>query len=216
MAQHMIDSITVTRDSIYKGAGRLLVSDPDVLTSFPGRLESVMNPAAPKTGTAYELVTGWTDLGPTSDDGVTLRREAELSDGIVLDQRVAALDEGEPERWQMQAEMTLMHTSLANFRIAWEGGLLRAFADDGSHVAQHSLDLDAPASFTQRMAAFVQEDPKSEKLRMFVFRSSVPQVDSEIQLRRQEATGLPLTLKLKSDETVSEGSGQFGKIFEED
>jgi len=217
MTTHMIDSITVTRDSVYKGAARLVVSEPDTLTSFPGRLESVMNPSSPKTGTAYALADGWTDLGPTTDDGVVIRREAELSDGIPLDQRKTNLDEGEPESWTMEAKVTLLHTNLANFKKAWEGGTLRSFIEDASHVAQHALDLDAPSSFTERMAAFIQEDPKSGKLRAFAFRSAIPQVDgSEITLQSEEATGLPLKLKLKSDTSVSEGSGQFGKIYEED
>jgi len=217
MAEHMIDNVTVTRDEIYKGAARLLVSDPDSLTSFPGRLESVMNPASPVTGTAYALASGWLDLGPTTEDGVTIRREAELSDGIPLDQRKTNLDEGEPENWTMEAEATLLHTSLLNLQKGWEGGTLRAFTADGSHVAQHALDLDAPSSFTERMAAFVQEDPKSGKFRSFVFRAAIPQVDgSELTLQSDEASGLPLKLKLKADTSISEGSGQFGKIYEED
>lgn len=212
----MIDSITVTRTSVYKGAARLVVSDPDLLTSFPGRLESVMEPSAPISGTAYELATGWIDLGPTTEDGVVLRREAELSDGIPVDQRRTNLDEGEPDTWTMQAEATLIHTTLANIQKVWEGGTLRNHAQDASHVAQAGLDLDAPATFTERMAAFIQEDPSSMKLRVFAFRQAIPQVDgSEMNLQSTEETGLPMTLKLKSDETVAAGSGQFGVIFEE-
>jgi len=215
----MIDAITVTRTKIYKGAARLVVSDPDLLTSFPGRLESVMNPAEPITGTAYALATGWVDLGPTTEDGVTVRREAELSDGIPLDQRTTNLDEGEPEKWAMTAEATLMHTDLETIQKAWEGGTLRSYPEDAAHVAQHALDMDAPSAFTQRMAAFIQEDPHpdSEKLRVFVFRQTTPAVEgTEMNLQSKEATGLPLTLNLKADTSISEGSGQFGKIYEED
>lgn len=217
MAQ-MIDSITVTRTKVYKGAARLVISDPDQVTSFPGRLESVMQPSVPVSGTAYELTTGWSDLGPTTEDGVTIRREAELGDGIALDQRNTNLDEGEPENWSMELETTLLHTDLATFQIAWEGGTLRNHDADASHVAQAALDLDAPANFTERMIAAIQEDPASSsgKLRLFVFRKAIPQVDgSEVSLQSGEATGLPVTFKLKADETVSEGSGQFGRIYEE-
>ena len=42
MTTRMIDAITVTRDEIYKGAARLVMRDPDTLTSFPGRMESGM------------------------------------------------------------------------------------------------------------------------------------------------------------------------------
>uniref|UniRef100_A0A6M3X4R4 Uncharacterized protein n=1 Tax=viral metagenome TaxID=1070528 RepID=A0A6M3X4R4_9ZZZZ len=219
MTAYMIDSITVTRTKVYKGAGRFVVSDPDLLTSFPGRLESIMQPSVPADGvsTAYELATGWIDLGPTTEDGMKIQREAALSDGIPLDQRTTNLDSGEPESWDMAAEATLLHTDLENIQKAWEGGTLRAYAGDASYVAQHVLDLDAPSSFTERMAAFIQEDPKSGKLRAYAFRSTIPQVDgSEMNLQSGEATGLPLKLKLNADETVSEGSGQFGKIYEED
>ena len=89
MATHMIDSVTVTRESVFKGAGWLVVSDPDVLSSFPGRLESVMQPSVPADAgeTAYALETGWTSLGPTPEDGFTITREAEIGDGIPIDQR---------------------------------------------------------------------------------------------------------------------------------
>jgi hypothetical protein len=217
MTTKMIDQITVTRDKVYKGAGRLVVSDPDLLSSFPGAIESVMNPSSPVTGTAYALAAGWIDLGPTTEDGIILRREAELSEGIPLDQRRANLDEGEPENWMMELESTLLHTDLDNINKAWEAGTKRTIAASGSNVAQHSLDLDAPASFTSRMAAVIQEDPKSNGFRVFVFRDAIPQVDgSELNIQENEATGLPLKLKLRMDESIAQGSGQFGKIFEED
>ena len=204
----LIDNVTVTRTKVYKGAARLVVDDgTETFSSFPGAFDSVMNPAT------YELQAGLTDLGPTSEDGVTISRSADLSEGIPLDQRKTNLDEGEPESWEMAAEATLMHTDLDNFQIAWEGGTKRTIA---SPTAQHSLDLDAASAFTERMAFFIQEDPISKKLRLFAFRKAVPQVDGEVNIQSNEATGLPLSLKLKADETVSEGSGQFGKIFEID
>lgn len=219
MAQYMIDNIAVTRTKIYKGAARLVVADSG--TSFPGRLESVMQPSTPADAgeTAYALAADWSDLGPTSEDGVVLRREAELSDGIPIDQRTTNLDEGEPENWTMEAEFTLIHTDLDTIAIGWEGGTNRGFSADGTHVAQHALDLDAPSSFTERLCAFIQEDPNasSGKLRVFVFRKGIPQVDgTEMNLQAGEAAGLPVKMKLKADTDIAEGSGQFGKIFEED
>lgn len=216
MAQ-MIDSIDVTRANIYKGAARLLIADPDVVTSFPGRLESVMNPREPiGGGTAYELVSGWSDLGPTTEDGLKVRREADSSEGIPLDQRTTNLDEGEPENWKMFAEAELLETTLVNINIAWEAGTLRSHIADGSHVAQDILDLDAPLTFTERMAAFVQEDPDTNGLRFFIFRKAIPQVDgSEMTLQSKEASGLPTKFLLKADETVSSGSGQFGRVYVE-
>jgi len=214
MAQ-MIDSITVTRTKIFKGASRLMYAPEG--TSFPGILEHIMNPAVPAAGAAYALDSDWTDLGPTTEDGVTIRRSTDLSDGIPVDQRQTNLDEGEPEKWTMELETALLHTDLDTFQIAWEGGNKRTVAGSGSNVAQHALDLDAPFTFTERLLAVAQEDPKSGGLRIFAFRSAIPQVDgSEVVVQSSEASSLPLKFKLNADTAVSEGDGQFGKIFEED
>ena len=64
MTTYMIDSITVTREKVYKGAGWLVVSDPALLTSFPGVLESVMQPSAPADAgeTAYVVLSGEVDI----------------------------------------------------------------------------------------------------------------------------------------------------------
>ncbi len=216
MTEYMIDSITVDRNKIYQGSGRLVVSDPAVLTSFPGVLESVMNGASPVTGSAYALASGWIDLGPTTEDGITLSREAELSEGIALDQRKTNLSEGEPDKWSMGLETTLLHTTLENIQKAWQGSSLRSINASASNVAQRSLSLDAPPSFTERMLALIQEDPVSGNLRAFVFRKAKPKVDgSEINAQKNEASGLPVSFTLNADTAIADGYGQFGMIFEE-
>jgi len=217
MATNLTDAITITRSKIYKGACRLVYADPTMYTSFPGRLESVMQPGTPADAgaTAYELAHGLYDVESTNEDGVALRRVAELSDGIPIDQRSFALDEGEPEDWDMEAEFTLMNTSLEMLQIAWELGTLTAQAADATHVAAHKLSIGAPKSFTERMAFLVQEDPKTTKLRCFAFRIAKPQVDSELNIQKTDASGLPLTLKLSADPAITDDD-PFGCIFEED
>lgn len=217
MATNLTDAISITRSKIYKGACRLVYADPTMYTSFPGRLESIMQPSTPADAeaTAYELAHGLYDVESTSEDGVVLRRAAELSDGIPIDQRAFALDEGEPESWDMEAECTLMNTSLEMLQIAWELGTLTAQTADATHVAAHKLSISAPKSFTERMAFLIQEDPKTEKLRCFAFRIAKPQVDSELNLQKTDASGLPLTLKLSADPTITDDD-PFGCIFEED
>lgn len=206
----MIDTISVDRETIYKGAARLAYSDPETLTTFPDRFEDVMN-------AAYTLAAGWTDFGATTEDGVMIRREAELSDGIPVDQRRTPLDEGEPETWTMSAETTLLNTSLPNLAIAWQAGTLRAYPAAGDNAAQHVLDLDAPGAFTERMMCVIQEDPKTAKMRMACFRKVKPKVDgSELSMSRGEASELPVSFTLTADEDVAEGNGQFGCIFELD
>ena len=208
---NMIDAITITRSKIYKGGSRLIYSDPDTLTSFPGRFESVMN------ATTFALESGWSDFGATTEDGVTLTREAELSEGIPLDQRVTPLNENEPEKWTMALEATLISTDLDNIALAWEAGTNHALAEGGGYAAQHALDLDAPTSFTERMLGVIQEDPKSSKLRMAVFRVAKPKVEGgELSISRTDASELPATFTLTTDPNISAGYGQFGRIYELD
>ena len=95
--------------------------------------------------------------------------------------------------------------------------VLRAHAADGSTAAQHALNLDCPPSFTARMMGAIQEDPKTAKLRMACFRKVKPKVDgSDLAMGRNEASELPLSFTLASDEDVAQGSGQFGRIYELD
>lgn len=218
MATNLMDAISIDRDKIYKGACRLVIADPTAYTSFPGRLESVMQPSAPADAgeTAYALADGLSDVESTSEDGVMLRRTAELSEGIAIDQRGFSLDEGEPESWDMECEFTLMNTDLDMLKIFWELGTKVTQAADATHVAAHKLNVGAPTAFTERMVFLIQEDPKTEKLRMFCFRIAKPQVDgSELPLQKTGASGLGVKLKLQADPAITD-EDPFGCVFEED
>ena len=203
----LADNITVTRNNIWRGTCLVAVST-DSYTSYPGELESVINP------TTYQLAAGLQALGATTEDGVVLRRSADLSEGIPIDQRRFNLDEGEPEGWTMEAEMTLLETHLDNVKIAWEGSDIENIT--GSVVNQRRLPLGAPESFTERMLFIIQEDPKTSRLRVGAMRSTTPMVDgSEMNMQSEEASGLPLKLKVQADESVAEHRGPFGNVFEE-
>lgn len=202
------DNITVTRNNIWKGTAQIAVSTASY-TSFPGELESIINP------TTYVLAAGLTPLGGTSEDGVALSRTAELSDGIVIDQLQSPLDEGEPESWSMEATFTLMESHLNNWAYAWEGGTPQAIA--GSLVNQHMMPLGTPAAFSEKMFFAIQEDAKTGRLRVIAMRQTKPKVDgSEINLQRGSASGIPVKLTVEANETVAEHHGPFGKVFEED
>lgn len=203
----LADNITVTRNNIYKGTCQVAVSN-DTYTSFPGELESVIHP------TTYALDAAYTPLGGTSEDGVVLRRSAELSEGIPIDQRRTALDEGEPDAWDMEAEMTLMETDLDNLTIVWEGGTVEPIT--GSLVNQKMMPLGAPESFTERVFVIVQEDVKTGRMRVAALRVTTPMVDgSELNMQKTTATGLPFKVKVRADENTAEHHGPFGKMFEE-
>jgi hypothetical protein len=190
---------------VYKGSGILAIGS---LASFPGELESVINP------TTYALGAGLTIYAPTTEDGVTLNRTAEVSDGIPIDQRKANLDEGEPDAWTMECNVTLLRTDSAMLAIAWELGTVEDLS--GSVVEQTVTPISAPSTFTERELYLIQEDAKERRLRVFAFRKAVPQPDSDLNAQSEEATGLPITFKLREDTSVSEHHGSFGKIFEED
>jgi len=179
-------------------------------TTVPVKLEDIMNPGT------YALASGFLDVGGTNEDGVTITRTANLSDGIVVDQRRTALDKGEPETWEMGAECTLLNTTYQNLVTALEFGWVTALGTAGGRVAQHMVAIDAPSSFTERQFAFIQEDPATSHCRAWWFRSAVPAVDGELALKSTEATGVPLKLTINTDPNVDEGDGQFGLYFEAD
>jgi len=204
----MIDAITIDREQMYQGAGRIVVASS--LTSFPGRLESVMHP------TTYVLASGWFDLGPTDKDGFTLTREASLTDGIEVDQLRTKMNAGEPEDWEMAVECNLLHTTPANIGYVWETTAPITISSTGGVVAQKRLDFDAPASFTERRLAVIQEDPVTGGLRVFAFRKAKPQVEGgELKISSGEVTALPAKFKLSVDSDIDEGYGQFGRLYEE-
>jgi len=203
----LAENITVTRNNIYRGTCQVAVSNASY-SSFPGEIESVINP------TTYAIAAGYTPLGGTSEDGVVIRRSAELSEGISIDQRRTNLDEGEPDSWGMEAELTLMETDLDNLAIAWEGGTVVDIT--GSQINQKMMPISAPGTFTEKVFIVVQEDVKTGRLRVAAMRKATPMVDgSELNMQKSSATGLALKLKLKADEDIAEHHGAFGKMFEE-
>ncbi|MBN2005811.1 MAG: hypothetical protein JXA21_20810 [Anaerolineae bacterium] len=208
MAETVLDSMVINRHNVYRGAARAVYATS--AKTFPTKIEDVINT------TTYALASGWFDLGPTNDDGFTLRRSVEVFDGIGIDQLKTKLDEGEPETWAMESECTLMDTSLARIAIAWEGGTIETIAAGSGTVAQHALPLDAPASFTSRRFAYIQQDEKTGRIRVFAFRDVIPQVEGDLKMSGKEGSPLPAKFKIKRDTSIAFNGGQFGKVFEED
>jgi len=201
----LVDNISVARNEVYKGASYLVLGS---LASFPGELESVIHP------TTYALAEGLTAYAPTTEDGVTLNRSAEVSDGIAIDQRKSNLDEGEPDAWEMEAGTTLLKTNAAALAVAWELGTVESHT--GSVVSQTVTPISAPTTFTERQLYIIQEDAKTGRLRVFAFRKAVVQPDGDLNVQSEEASGLPTTFKIREDTDITAHHGSFGKIFEED
>lgn len=201
----LVDNISITRAETYKGTGYILYGNLD---SFPGALESIIHP------TTYVLAAGLTTLCPTTEDGVTIKRTAEVSDGIPIDQKRINLDEGEPTAWNMEGSCTLLNSDVDVVKIVWQTP--EPDAVSGSVVEQKRLALGAPETFTERELYIVQEDYYTGRMRAFAFRKTVSQTDSEINIQSEEASGLAAAWKFRADETLTEHHGPFGFIFEED
>jgi len=201
----LVSQITVDRDDVWKGTSYLVYGS---LASFPGELESVINP------TTYALADGLTALVPTTEDGVAIRRATESEDGIPLDQKNYNLDEGDPGSTTMEMNTTLLDSTVDVLKIVW--GTPDPVSVTGSVVNQARLPLNAPATWTERQLYVIQEDAKTGLIRVFAFRKAVPSVDSEMNIQRTEATGLPAAFKLRPDTTIADHHGPYGFIFEED
>lgn len=201
----LVDNITVTRPKVYKGASYVVYGN---LASFPGELESVIHP------TTYELAAGLTAICPTTEDGVTIGRTIEVSDGIPIDQKRYALDEGEPETTSMQVGFTSLDTDVETLHILWETPAPVSVA--GSVVNQKRLPLNAPETFTERQLYIIQEDFKTGRLRVFAFRKAVPQPDGEINAQSSEASGAPASFRIRPDLAIVDHHGPYGHIFEEE
>jgi len=201
----LVSAITIDRNDVWKGSSYLAYGN---LASFPGELESVINP------TTYALANGLTALAPTNEDGVSISRSTESEDGIPIDQKNYNLDEGDPGDTAMEVGTTLLTSNVDVIKIVW--GTPDEVAVSGSLVNQKRLPLNAPSTYTERQVYVIQEDAKTGRLRVFAFRKTVPNVDSEMNIQRSEATGLPSAFKLRPDTTLADHHGPYGFIFEED
>lgn len=201
----LFDSV-VTEGNIWKGAARLLYADAG--TSFPGELESVINP------TTFALQSGWNDFGGTTQEGVTITREFEGSDGVEVDQLAYAIWDGEPDEWSMYLAASLLETDPDNLAIVFE--LPAATDHAGSSVSQKHVAFSAPTSLTTRMIAAVQQHSENENLRVFVFREAKPTPDSrDLLMAKTEGTAVPIQFELEADTAVADADGPFGMLYRE-
>jgi len=200
-----LDSV-VSGARIWKGAAPLLYANAG--TSFPGEIESVINP------TTFALGSGWNDFGGTTQDGVTITREFEGSDGIEVDQLAYTIWDGEPDEWSMMLAASLLETDPDNLAIVFE--LPTAVDHSGTSVEQKHVAFSAPTSLTTRMIAAVQQHSENENLRVFVFRDAKPTPDSrEMVLAKTEGTAAPVEFELEADTTVADADGPFGMLYRE-
>jgi hypothetical protein len=210
----------VDRTKVWRGAARIVYAPSG--TSFPGKLESVIQPAVPADpdATAYALAAAWSDLGGTNKSGVTVTRSFEGKAGVEVDQLTYDLFEGDPEKWDMEVKTELVHTDTATLAVAWE---LPASASIGADttgpdysVAQVKQDLSAPTSLTERLLAVIQQHPTTNNLRVLVFRKAKIAPESmDTVISSGDGSTVPVTFNLDADTTIDSDEDPFGVVFEE-
>jgi len=201
----LFDSV-VTSGNIWRGAGRFLYADSG--TSFPGELESVINPST------FVLGSGWNDFGGTTEAGITITRTFEGFEGVNVDQLTYRLFKGEPTDWEMSVAAEMLETDPDNLEIFFE---LPTSADHtGTSVSQKHTAFSAPTTLTERMVAVVQEHSENDNLRVFVFRQAKPTPESmEIMISKDEASAVPVEFELEADTDVADADGPFGMLYRE-
>lgn len=210
----------VSESKVWRGAARILYAA--VSQSFPGKLESIIQPAVPKDphATAFALGTGWHDWGATSRDGVSITRSFEAEEGVETDQSPASLFGGQPSTWAASLAFTLMHTDPDSLALAWELPVKRSYALNSAgpdyKVAQTYSKFSAPSELTERRIAVIQEHPTSGKLRAFVFRKAALSAEaSELLVARSNASSVPVSMVANPDTAVAEDQDMFGGVFDE-
>jgi len=216
----LFDSV-VNSDRVWRGASRFLYAASG--TSFPGKLESVIQPSSPNDpdATAYALGTSWNDFGGTGTEGIEIVREFEGQAGIEVDQIPYDLFEGDPTKWSMRVSGTLKHTDPATLAIGWElPSTVSIAADDTGpdyKVAQTKVKFSAPTSLTERLLAVVQEHPDNGNLRVFVFRKAkLTPAARALAISASDGSELPIEFDCKADTTIDSDEDPFGALYRED
>lgn len=207
----LFDSV-VSKTKIWRGAGRIVYAASG--TSFPGRIESIINPST------FALNASWSDIGGTSEDGVTVTREFEGRDGVMVDQLPYPLFAGDPHNWKMSCGFELLETDIAKLQIAWElpasVALTSGSGPTDYGIAQTKVGLSAPNSLTQRLLAVIQEQPEDADLRVIAFRKAqlTPEA-TELVMASSDPSGLAITFDCQADSDIDDDSDPFGAVFEE-
>jgi len=212
---NVVDSAKVWR-------GAALVLWADETQSFPGKLESVIQPKTPNDphATQYAIGSGWNVMGGTTTDGVTITREFEGQEGVEVDQLTTPLFQGDPTGWTMQVSFSLLHTDPSSLKIGWELPAIETIAANTSgpdyKVAQKKAKFSAPSLLTEYRLAVVQQHPSTEKLRCAVFRRArlLPEA-KEMSMSKADASAMPMTFSCQPDTAVAQSADIFGALYEE-
>lgn len=240
MTTALARALTINDANIWKGAARMMTSVSTWATLFPTYdavtdpplLEDIVHmrsfPAYTVPIVQYTLAVGWADLGALTEDGVTITREWDESDGITIDQRDTPLRGGIPQNVRMSVSATSVYNSLDMLDYFWQTGSTgtvptapgAAPAAEGN-VAQRNLTIGETKTLAEKRVAIVQQSdtPTSGvspiyKVHGFLFRAGVLNPPSAIKWSSRAHTTQDFALRIRSDVSVSDGT-EFGWFLEQ-
>lgn len=206
MSTALARALVPAETKMYRGENRIVIGDDT--TTWPTKLEDIIDL------TTFLLETGWTDLGVTNPDGVSIERTQDVDEGIEIDQRDYMLRRGKVSNIGYTIGYSLMYSDNATLKKVWNSPTLTAIAASvGVNVAQTELELGSPDSLVRYPIAILQQDDKSGKLRAFVFRQAMFTETGGITISRTDPSVLEITMEVDPD--VSEAGTEFGVVFEQ-
>jgi len=193
---------------IWSGPHRAVIAD-DTQT-FPTKLEDIIDLST------WALKTGWSDFGPTSDDGFEITREGDRTEGVAIDQRDFNIGGGDYTGVTMGGTCTVMYTDAATLKIKWELGSttdVPAVTGAGGNVHQTRTKIGNPARPTRRRLAVLQQQANG-MLRAFVFRLASTELGGSVVLKKGDPEGTEVTWVFEPDVSISDGT-EFGVYLEQ-
>jgi hypothetical protein len=184
----------VSESKVYKGAGRIVwgAKTSDGGPAFPEKIEDVINLDT------FVLASGWTDLGATTRDGVSVTRSVEMEDGVETDQLAVAILTGTPKKWAGQVGCSMLHTDVASLQLAFESPA--ASEVGGSEGTQYKLAVGSPTALTERQMCVIQKHSSENRYRMLAFRRLIMASNEiELALQAENASKIPMKWDMNPD-----------------
>lgn len=210
MAVSLINSVALQETNIWKGGHLLLLGDPTTPPAFPTKIEDVI---APDT---FAFKTGWSFFTATDENGFDIQPTYEVDKGIPTDQRKYNLLKGDVDTVAWSGSGTALYSDLTTLKKLWNlGGITAIAAVAGTTVAQRVANIGVPERLLEQQVAIVQQNNKTKKLRVLVFRKGTFTEPQAMKAAGRSVSSNAFTVTFDPDTTIVDGS-DFGKIFEAD
>lgn len=193
-----------------QGAGRVLVADPDAVTSEPNGVEDFV--VLTTGGTQYDATTPWEDVGFTKT-GINITRN-NTEETFDVDQ-LRGVIKRRPGDWEMSVGTQLAESTLETFAEAWTLPDATAVSKTAPQLSERQMGLSAPIVYVPRSVAVLFQFPDGV-IRVFYFRNCVRAAqESGFTLQKTgEQVSLPIRWNALTDSEAAVGH-EFGTIFEQ-